>query len=459
MKTHLLTLTLAACVVASANAANIHVNAVKTIPRSDSVTTAGRPSLHNGIIAFGQTPPNNVGVTYDTKTEKLTTWGSTDDPVDMTRNVLGFFQNEQTGVGGNWAVVGGAPEGQSLSVPIKVIDLVKNTRIDVYPDSTVANGTDQHFFDINTNGDLVWVDFGPGTADIKLIWTNMKDPTVQIALPTATGGTSQHPRLSTESGRRIVYSPSSTSHRIFALDTMSDYSIYESTTGENVLRARISDDGNWVIANHRPADETLKRSDLILINVTDLTKPVSFNLTKDPTVIREDPNIEIVDADSAIVVWGQDSTPDTEDNYDIYAAVVTGLSQNTPVMGTPVLLAPGDGGAGRGNRFPVIDATLLAWSYHWGDETSQTVQYMSIADQSPLPEPHILKWRKTTAAFELTFQTEAGSKYTVEFSESVKPPLSWSALPFVMATASETTVTNPDPAPTVRFYRVRAERP
>jgi len=96
-----------------------------------------------------------------------------------------------------------------------------------------------------------------------------------------------------------------------------------------------------------------------------LASPVTYNLTKDPTVIREDPNIEIVGADTAIVVWGQDSTPAAEDNYDIYAAVVTGLS-GTPVLGTPVLLAAGDGAAGSmGNRFPVIDGNLVAWSYHW----------------------------------------------------------------------------------------------
>ena len=101
----------------------------------------------------------------------------------------------------------------------------------------------------------------------------------------------------------------------------------------------------------------------------------------------------------------------------------------------------------------------VAWSYHWGDDTSQTVQYMSIADQSPLPEPHIINWRKTSTAFELTFQTVAGSKYTVEFSESLKAPLFWSALPFVIATGAETTVAHPDVAPVDRFYRVKGERP
>jgi len=35
-----------------------------------------------------------------------------------------------------------------------------------------------------------------------------------------------------------------------------------------------------------------ERSDIILINITDLDKPVSFNLTKDPSVIREDPNLD-----------------------------------------------------------------------------------------------------------------------------------------------------------------------
>ncbi len=167
MKLPLLHIAMATCLASSASGATIHVNTITTVPRSEGVTTAGRPSLHNGVIVFGQTPPNNVGVTVDTRTGQLTTWGGSDDPLDSTRNVVGFFQNEQTGVGGKWAVVGGAPEGQSLSVPIKVIDLESRTRIDVYPDPTVATGTDQHFFDINTNGDLVWVDFGPASAEVN----------------------------------------------------------------------------------------------------------------------------------------------------------------------------------------------------------------------------------------------------------------------------------------------------
>ncbi len=443
--------------VSAASGAVIHVNPIKTIPRAEGVTTAGRPSLDKGIIVFGQTPPNDVGVVFDTKTEQMETWGGSDDPVNVTRNALGFFQNEQTGIGGKWAVVGGAPEVQSRSVPIKVIDLESKTRIDVYPDLSVATGSDQHFFDINANGDLVWVDFGSGD-EVKLIWANMSDPTVQVALPTVTGGTSQHPRISTERGRRITYSPSGTSHRVFDLETMTDYPVYDSLTGENVLRSRISDDGNWVIANHRPAGESLKRSDIFLFNITVLTNPVTFNLTQDPSVIREDPNIEIVDADTGIVVWGQDSTPETEDNYDIYAAVVTGLSKNAPVLGTPVLLAPGDG-VSRGNRFPVIDQDLVAWSYHWGDPDSQTVQYMSIAQASPLPAPRITSWRKTNTAFELTFQTEVGAKYTVEFSDSLSAPVSWTALPAVTAAGAETTVAQPDPVPSARFYRVKGERP
>ena len=290
MRKSLLILTLVSCVAGSTSGADVHVNEIKTIPRIDGlVTTAGRPSVHNGIIVLGQIEPNNVGVTYNARTGALDTWGGSDDPVDTTRNALGFFQNEQTGVGGKWAVVGGAPEVQALNVPIKVIDLETMTRIDVLPDPAVASGVDQHFFDINANGDLVWVNFISGTSDATLVWANMADPAAQVVLPTELGGTSQHPRISTESGRRITYSPNSTTHRVFDLNTMTDYLVYESTTGENVLRSRISDDGNWIIANHRPAGETLKRSDIILVNVKDLERPVSSNLTKNPSVIREDP--------------------------------------------------------------------------------------------------------------------------------------------------------------------------
>jgi hypothetical protein len=455
MRKSLLILTLVSCVAGSTSGAEVHVNEIKTIPRIDGlVTTAGRPSVHNGIIVLGQIEPNNVGVTYNARTGALDTWGGSDDPVDTTRNALGFFQNEQTGVGGKWAVVGGAPEVQALNVPIKVIDLETMTRIDVLPDPAVASGVDQHFFDINANGDLVWVNFISGTSDATLVWANMADPAAQVVLPTELGGTSQHPRISTESGRRITYSPNSTTHRVFDLNTMTDYLVYESTTGENVLRSRISDDGNWIIANHRPAGETLKRSDIILVNVKDLERPVSSNLTKNPSVIREDPNIEIMDADSAIVVWGQDSTPEVEDGYDIYAAVLTGLSTSNPVLGAPVLLAPNDG-AQRGNRFPVIDGDLVAWSYHWIDTGSQTVQYMWI---SAVPQTRIISERKTANAFELTFLTAAGFRYTVEFTESLKSS-SWSSLPVVVGTGSEVTVLHQEPRPAASFYRVRVEHP
>ena len=436
----------------------IQVKEIKTVPRTDGqVTTAGRPSLDKGIIVFGQTDPNNVGVTFDTATGTTQTWGDADDPINVTRNAAGFFQNEQTGIGGKWAVPGGAPEVQSINVPIKVIDLETKTRIDVYPDPAVASATDQHFFDINANGDLVWVNFGPDDQS-TLIWTNMQDPTQQQVLPTVSGGTSQHPRISTESGRRITYSPSSTSHRVFDLDTMTDHSVYESSTGENVLRSRISDDGNWVIANHRPAGETQKKSDIILMNVTDLEKPVFFNLTKDPSVIREDPNIEIVDADIAIIVWDQDSTPSAEDGYDIYAAVVTGLSANSPVLGAPVLLAANDG-ASMGNRFPVIDGDLVAWSYHWGDSASQTVQYVTISLASePIPETTILSQRKTSDAFEVTFKTVAGFRYIVQFTDSLSPA-SWSPFSSVMGAGSDATVSHPGAFVSARFYRVTVERP
>ncbi len=240
---------------------------------------------------------------------------------------------------------------------------------------------------------------------------------------------------------------------------MTDYLVYESPSGENVLRSRISRDGNWLVANHRPAGESLKRSDLFIFNIKDLNKPLSFNLTKDPSVIREDPNIAIVDSDSAIVVWGQDSTPDTEDNYDIYAAVVTGMSQDAPVLGTPVLLAAGEGGTGWGNRFPVIHADLVAWSYQWRDPDSQTVQYMSIADLNPVTAPRILRWRTTGATFELTFQSTTGMQYTVESSDALKTPPAWTALTPVTATTTETTVSDTNLVASARFYRVKAERP
>jgi len=59
----------------------------------------------------------------------------------------------------------------------------------------------------------------------------MTNPSVQVALGTVVGGTSQHPRISKDSGRRITYSPSGTTHRVFDLETMTDHLVYETATG------------------------------------------------------------------------------------------------------------------------------------------------------------------------------------------------------------------------------------
>jgi hypothetical protein len=119
-----------------------------------------------------------------------------------------------------------------------------------------------------------------------------------------------------------------------------------------------------------------------------------------------------------------------------------------------VLLAPNDG-AFRGNRFPVIDGDLVAWSYHWLDDNSRTVQYMWI---SAVPQTRITAWRKTPATFEVTFPTVAGFQYTVEFTESLSPP-SWSSLPAVMGTGLEKTVVHADPKPGASYYHVKVDRP
>jgi len=58
-----------------------------------------------GSSRLARSAPNNVGVTFDISTEALKTWGGSDDLTNYTRNALGFFQNEQTGVSHRWAVV------------------------------------------------------------------------------------------------------------------------------------------------------------------------------------------------------------------------------------------------------------------------------------------------------------------------------------------------------------------
>jgi len=362
---------------------SIDVTAIKTIPRiPGSVTTAGRPAVDNQTIVFGQVGPNLVGVTYNAASQTLTTWGAASPLTAVTVNASGFFQNDPTGIGGKWAAVGGSPDALSLTVPFKIVDLSTSTRHDITAQAG-TQGTDQHFFDVNTNGDVVWTRWESG-GQYSLMYMNMANTSVQTSL-TMNDNSSMMPRISTESGRRITYSPNRYDHRVYDLDTSTDYLVYHDpgagvgSPDANALRSRISDDGNWIVFNRRPSNETQKRADLILVDVTDPTTPSVHNLSNDASVIREDPVIEILDADTGIVVWGESAVP--EGIYSIKAAVLTGLS-GTPVMGLPVTLAAGD--SGNGVRFPSIDGNLVAWSYHWGDGATQTVQYMWIPEPAAL---------------------------------------------------------------------------
>lgn len=70
--------------------------------------------------------------------------------------------------------------------------------------------------------------------------------------------------------------------------------------------------------------------------------------------------------------------------------------------------------------------------------------------------PSILSVSRTGNAVDITFNSESGLGYAVEFTDSLNAPV-WNALPAVTGTGSALTVSDVAPALTSRFYRLRVD--
>ena len=68
-------------------------------------------------------------------------------------------------------------------------------------------------------------------------------------------------------------------------------------------------------------------------------------------------------------------------------------------------------------------------------------------------EPVIFAAARVGTDFVISFQTEPGKTYSVQYSDSLSNP-SWQNLPVIMGDGSVQTVTNAAPTATQRYYRL-----
>ncbi len=357
---------------------------VQDIPATYN-TRLGRPAVDGDwIMAAGVAAGGVQSQLFNVSTQVLTPFGAgtvADNPrVDWAVNPSGFAQNNMIGVAGDWVAAGGAHDSSSLTNKAWFYNTATAT---TYRTGGVSDN--EHFFDIDAAGNAIWLHWNNnGTYDVK--WQNLVSnaagPAV-TAFTTPNDNSSINANLADGGSGRIAWSGTTADkkHYVFDLGTSTNYEVYSNPAAGNVVRARISDDGNWMVWNERSAatQGSSNKSDIVLLNVSDLNNPVSYNLTNDVAFLREDPNIEVVDADTAVIVWGQRESAQVAGNYEIYAAVVSGLL-TSPVMSTPFLIASE---AGVDLRFPDMDGNLIAWARNPG-ATGAMTQYMIIPEPASL---------------------------------------------------------------------------
>lgn len=399
MRKWLLVLALTVVVTAPAWAA-IVTGPIVSIPTTYN-TRLGRPQVDSyRVIAATSTYAGGVqSQLFTLANNRLAAVGSGNvldaPPVNWAVNALGYGQNDMTGIAGNWVAAGGGRSAASNTNKgwyLNGIDFPASVRVGGQSD-------DEHFFDVDRNGKAIWVRWNGylGGTGFSLMYQDLATnpggvPTVLVSSDPASPvynadfNDSACAGIAEDGSGRITWSSGTASkkHYIYDLGASTNYQVYFNAAAGNAVRSRISDDGNWIVWNERGAatQGTSNKSDLMLQDVSNPGAPgVAVNLTNDLAFLREDPNITIIDGDTAIIVWGQRLSALVAGNYEVYAAEITGLL-STPVMGAPVLIASE---TGIDLRYPDVDANMIVWARSPNGAAGVAMtQYMLIPEPASL---------------------------------------------------------------------------
>lgn len=394
---------LALLVTAPAMAVTLVPGPIQSIPNTYNISLQ-RPAVSDyRIIASSAGMGSYAGGVqsqlYNVTTNVLTPVGSgtvLDNPqVNWAVGPLGYAQNNHVGIAGSWVAAGGSASsnvnGSSLTNKLWFLNGGSSLRAG-------GQSSNEHFSDIDRNGKAIWTRWNDavGGTGFALMYQDLANnpggsPTVLVSsdplspVYNAQYNDSSCPNIADDGSGKIAWSSTTAgkSHYIYDLNTMTNYTVYNNPAAGNVLRNRISDDGNWTVWNERGASTqgTSNRSDIMLLNVSNPGSPVVYNLTNDLAKLREDPNIEIYGDNTAIIVWGERDSAQIAGNYEIKGMVVSNLS-GTPTPGPIITLASE---VGRDLRYPDIDKNLIAWARNPNAVNVETyTQYMLIPEPASL---------------------------------------------------------------------------
>ncbi|MCC6230358.1 MAG: PEP-CTERM sorting domain-containing protein [Phycisphaerales bacterium] len=395
---------LALLVAAPAMAVTLAPGPIQSIPNTYN-TSLQRPAVDNyRIIASSAGMGSYLGGVqsqlFTLASNSLTPIGSgtlLDNPqTNWAVGPLGYAQNNHVGIAGQWVAAGGSASSNSNG------NSQTNLLWFLNSGGSLRQGgqsTNEHFSDIDANGNALWVRWNDavGGTGFALMYQDLANnpggsPTVLVSSDPLSPVYNAHfndsacPNFADDGSGKIAWSSTTAgkTHYVYDLNTMTNYAVYNNPAAGNLLRNRMSDDGNWIVWNERSAatQGTSNRSDIMLLNVSNPALPgVAINLTNDQARLREDPNIEIYGDNTAIIVWGERDSAQIAGNYEIKGMVVSNLS-GTPTAGPIITLATE---VGRDLRYPDIDQNMIAWARNPNAVSVETyTQYMLIPEPASL---------------------------------------------------------------------------
>jgi len=360
---------------------------IGVIPTVAGNTSPHRPEVDGHyIVAAPNIGGGTGGLVYNTST--MTQWVNV-APIQV--QLGGYGWSPSADVAGNYAAFSGAPATLSQTYGINVFRFSDHAVMNI-----PCGEVDEHLTSLNSAGDVLWQDWGntDGVAGVMYSSVASGTPTAPVQLvtvPLGSAGTLRM-RAATDS-RRFAYRPDNaagSSLFVYDLAVPSNTQVFNQATDlDGAGRAvkaflpGIDDTGNWMVSNMRPLatqpGEVGQSSDIWLFNLNNLGAVTHVALSGNYAAVRNDPRMQQLDADTAIVVWGEDPS-NTNSTFRVKAAYVTGLS-STPVWGAPFQITDGT----KNCNFPDVDVDeagriVVAWS----NATDATIEYTFIPEPASL---------------------------------------------------------------------------
>lgn len=348
---------------------------INTVPSIAGNTNPHRPEVNDNLIVAAQNSGATGGMIYNVSTSaQLVNLA----PVQV--QLGGYDWSPSADVSDYYAVFSGAPATLSQTYGIKVYRLSDGVVMTI-----PCTDIDEHLTSVNNAGDVVWQDWGNTDGSRGLMWSNVSSgtPTAPVQLVTVAAGSegTTRARIATEA-RRVAYRPDNSAGqqlRVFDIATMTDNVVFQTNGDEKAYLPGIDDSGNWMVSNIRSIAVGGAYSDIYMFNITNLAAPTQTPLFGNRNVIRNDPRMEVLNADEAIVVWDESNNGGA--SYTIKYAFVNGLMSGNPqvISENYITMDPAN------RRFADVDVDdmgniLVAWQ----NKTAGTIEYTYIPEPATL---------------------------------------------------------------------------